>query len=107
MFFFYKTGRTLCMSPFIRNTQFVASIVNLIKLQSILTTVVLDDCLPLTALWTHSNTAAAAVVRAKPAHLRSVSEKHWTALDRLINPELYIAISDVDAEEMSLDDDYR
>jgi hypothetical protein len=55
----------------------------------------------------HSNTAAAAVVRAKPAHLRSVSEKRWTALDRLINPELYIAISDVDAEEMSLDDDYR
>jgi hypothetical protein len=46
-------------------------------------------------------------VRAKPAHLRSVAEKRWTALDRLINPELYTAISGVDAEEMSLDDDYR
>lgn len=46
-------------------------------------------------------------IRDKSSHQRSLEEKQWVALDILINPDLYTALSVVEKEELQLNDEYK
>ncbi|RHX97076.1 hypothetical protein DYB34_006608, partial [Aphanomyces astaci] len=70
-----------------------------------------DDTSKLNALepsiFVASSVDASTTIRRKGVHERSLDEKKWVALDRLLSPALYLTLSEPDIQEMRLNAHYN